>query len=885
MQRPASVCLGIHVGDQRYRTHVPADPESFDHAIGMIASQLQCSPHQVNLYKGNVPFSVEVWITACRNQDLHFCLTDKPAQTAAINNFVKCAQVIAATTPWPRECKYDAAWQGDRYGLCRTCGSHESWQLAIAAICTHACNQAVKITTSSQQCDGPPSTTHTPIRATLVFDRSVACEVELPNEQCVSMIVQQIQLMCPGVIGVQIRKQHESQDEHSSRVTVDIRGGLRGGGKFQQGQQPGPSAAPVLRAKGKLASVLIGRGATSKDTLQLVDSLEQHVSRQDLLEVANIDGDDEALKAIGKIAADLPLSIRQLMPGSEAAAKKIQQGFRKISKKQATSDLAARSKRANIVRDLSQFRFDDNLFEDVEGNPLPLYPSLELKKQGVSLCTAEEILPFIARSGLLSSDHCTVLTTSNVPVQAPIESEKWTIPACDQDGQPVLIAAFAIHLGEKHAKLKTMKNATVHVTPSQIVVLKAHSDTMSATQWSQAIHKPGNFLLTNFGDQLDKKITDLWGRLYTLQGRKCSPETADCVQITIRISQDKVSQCLQRSGLQTPPVFANLKIQPGEAQDHAIVWAGKAIQHALGTATTAPWNTKHHGLVRAGGGYGIRVRVGDYEALYADVHPDAPPTPYIRTDNRFTIDGLPEGINASQIGSWAHDIGWKCKALRKITAKKWIVGSPEANPPLCHVAFNGVPVVIQPANDPKVRGMTQATVVAGSRKWISAQSSTDHKNDAVDILQQADPWASALRNQGTTTSASTRVHTGTGPTSQTLQAQDQKIEKIENQLAAAMQQLQAVQTEMQQEKDRNQNNHTEIKTQLDQNSAASITLAGEITKLQQQTREAITQSHQNFDVTLKNALEAQNSQLMANFQAMLQSKEPHEPQHKTPRTS
>lgn len=164
-------------------------------------------------------------------------------------------------------------------------------------------------------------------------------------------------------------------------------------------------------------------------------------------------------------------------------------------------------------------------------------------------------------------------------------------------------------------------------------------------------------------------------------------------------------------------------------ETHRIIWVSKTLgdaQAALGKLDT------HAGIVyKRPSSYGVRVSVSTFEEHWQVLKGEASLPSMVKSQYKYTVDGLPGGISNLQLEQWSETLSWPIRVLRRLNDHKFLVGS-EQEKPASDLSLNGQQLLILPHQD-QVRPANQ--VIVG--KLVTAETDTDG------WAHGTDPWKGA----------------------------------------------------------------------------------------------------------------------------------------------
>lgn len=140
---------------------------------------------------------------------------------------------------------------------------------------------------------------------------------------------------------------------------------------------------------------------------------------------------------------------------------------------------------------------------------------------------------------------------------------------------------------------------------------------------------------------------------------------------------------------------------------------------------------------------------------------------------------------------WGEQAKWNCHPLKSLGPRTWLVVSP--TPPPDHIMmFNATPLIVKEIQKPNQKH--SAGVIAGP---LSKPTSNTNTEQQMPFMQEPpDAWAAYRQKHqmappSSAPSTSAASSTATGPTTQHLQFQDNKIQHLEQEFGQLKQEVQA----------------------------------------------------------------------------------------------
>lgn len=408
--------------------------------------------------------------------------------------------------------------------------------------------------------------------------------------------------------------------------------------------------------------------------------------------------------------------------------------------------------------------------------------------------------------------------------------EDVTFPCLTEQGDMLLVNGQLIQLGKKHVKAQQGSPAQITEEPAKLVAITMHKEDWEPDQWRQITMQPAAFIRQQLAQESkDKAVLSIWGRSLRNHKAPSNPAQATSVQCHASIDASHFAAVLACSGFNF--MFCLPKLPNGRVCDaYRLIWLED--DHATVTCKAAQ-TVGCLGLVRGRSGrtLGLRYLKDDFPKAWALLKPSEPLPTFQSGEHVYKLEGLPFGCPQLAIKQWLASISWSALPFRALGGTTWLIKTNDAPPPGVHL-YNTAPVLIK-FLPPRVKN--QERIVTGT---LPKQLTTDPWTTS------ADPWMSYRNTQTAPVAASSAARALPGPTESRLAAQDEK--------------LAALQAEMTQLTNAQQQTATHLK-QLDTNQ-----------KHQQQHFTAeMHKLHTEVDVALKKTMKEHSVQMDSRFDELL----------------
>ena len=438
---------------------------------------------------------------------------------------------------------------------------------------------------------------------------------------------------------------------------------------------------------------------------------------------------------------------------------------------------AKKKKLGTAQIDVGDYRIDDGFFFNQDDTQAVQIQELHAQKTGVVLSTYEEAKTWLVAGEVISSDELGLLVLGPKPTQCQMPSQTVVVPCHTSRGQAVLLSAQLYQFGSKSLKVKQGDpKDQIKNEQAQLMAITFYKSDWSMEEWQKILHETPKFLKAHLqADQLGNSIQSSWGRSLRDNRAPATPIQAQTVQIHAMVVADKVDEVLKKSGFNR--LYCTPKLPSGKlSEDFKVIWSN-GDKTALEVLSAKVPNC--FGLVKSRTNMGLRVRNADFAAAWALVNPNTPVPTRDAGELLYKIAGLPFGCSLPMMEAWLTNVGWNARPLKAIGAQAWLVRAVD-RPPAGHLLFNSSPVLLTflPPKQELAR-----PIVAGPPPRPKMQTTRPRPGVTAE-WPQGDPWQNwqGSSSSQSATSAAPVVRQAEGPTTVRLQAQDAKIEALQQQV-------------------------------------------------------------------------------------------------------
>ena len=539
-----------------------------------------------------------------------------------------------------------------------------------------------------------------------------------------------------------------------SYVKLDLVLSIQGGG-------PSKSQQRTLH-QNVIAGLFLKQGYDLDWTTQAVSTLVEKCGLAKLQVVAASPVGATKIQALDKLyheagivkPAISPPTTKKQFPGAPWNAKKKKLGVGQI--------------------DVSDYRIDDGFFFHQDDTPAQQLHELHAQKNGIVLAAYDDAKSWLLAGEIISSDELGLLVLGPKPLNCQMPSQAVVIPCHTSRGQAVLLSAQLFQFGAKAIKVKQSDpKDQIKNEQAQLMAITFYKADWTLEDWQKILHETPKFLRAVMqSEQLDGSVQSSWGRSYRDNRTPASPIQAQTVQLHCMVVADRVDDVLKKSGFNR--LFFTPKMPSGKlSEDYKVIWTScdKTAMEVLSAKVPSCL-----GLVRSRTNLGLRVKTTDFAASWAIVNPTLPVPTRDVGDLMYKVAGLPFGCSLPMMEAWLTNLKWDAKPLKAIGAQAWLVRAVE-KPPDGHLLFNSSPVLLSFL--PPKPELTRP-ILAGPPPRPKPQG---YKGPAASSeWPQGDPWQNwhGTSGNGPTQAAASRQ--ADGPTTVRLQAQDAKIEALQQQM-------------------------------------------------------------------------------------------------------
>eukprot|EP00438_Fugacium_kawagutii_P033765 Skav215081 [mRNA] locus=scaffold2575:213565:215697:+ [translate_table: standard] len=480
--------------------------------------------------------------------------------------------------------------------------------------------------------------------------------------------------------------------------------------------------ATATRAMGKLAAILIGKGISSEESIRIAKAITETSVNQAKQIVQQKEA--KAYMQICEFCTKHEIHFEALH--SNQAAKKLQQFFR--------SKYGHANSRTNRgVLDLSKVTFDPRSFMVQNGEYQAVLPTWTPASRGISIASHSDIQKYLEKGEHLSTESNTALIAEAVQGNGKVKAERISVQVTDQKQNRAIVSVTLVHFGPRPIVKVPAENAEVDTQDTCTVAIQVHKHLVDTETWNSMYAGPVKVVLKALQSSRDEQpILNVWSRRWSNGNAQVDCKLANEFSFLILIPADQTNEWLQKSGTLSFPCFLSIRRGAQSSTDvepHRIIWLSKSLgdtQAQLGKIDS------HAGVVfKKPTSFGVRVATSTFEDCWTLLKGDVSMPSLVKSEYKYTVDGLPSGLSNVQIEAWGDAIKWPLRVLRRISDNKVLVGS-EAVKPTKEVCLNSQPLLILDHRD---QSKPSQSILVGR---LETDTTT-----ATGWTQATDPWNGA----------------------------------------------------------------------------------------------------------------------------------------------
>eukprot|EP00435_Cladocopium_sp_Y103_P072326 s1543_g39.t3 len=427
----------------------------------------------------------------------------------------------------------------------------------------------------------------------------------------------------------------------------------------------------------------------------------------------------------------------------------------------------AKKKKVQQMPNPDNYRVVEGVLVNEDGSSTAHLPVFGGQLSGYHFCTAQTALPWLRTGEILSKDELCLLMFGELPFATKLAHQAITVPCVDELGRSVLAACTLIQCGDRKVSVKAGDGHKINADGTVLVAVTWWKHDWKDL-WSEICSNPYRFFRRSPG--VDALLVSVWGKSFRNGRQATSPQDATSIQVHCLLKEDGFPAFLKLSGYNL--MWLTPKTTDGRPHDAwKLLWLPPQtdIQAATAIATKLADTS---GLACQRNRFAIRVPKGAYADAWKQLFPTEPVPADIPTTRIYKVESLPLGVTSKMIQEWADHNSWKCKPLRPLGPKAWMLGSGD-EPPAGPSHFNGSPLLIRELKN-KHQHATNP-IIAGPRPSNNRGRVSSQEVQAATL--QTDPWAAWT---GPKPAVQASLPASLGPNEQQFAKQADRLNKLED---------------------------------------------------------------------------------------------------------
>ena len=418
---------------------------------------------------------------------------------------------------------------------------------------------------------------------------------------------------------------------------------------------------------------------------------------------------------------------------------------------------------AKTTLDPGRLRIDHGLLQSETGHSLSQLnlPQIASHASGVVLTTMAMAAPYLQAGKVLSSGALAFFVVDSVQVINGFPSAVERLPlVCAENSEPLLVDGLLIQLGALKVQ-RSVSGVGCEVSAIATCVIKAmvFRDMVSGS-WEQVVAHPLQYIINRLGPlqmcddaecsgceawhrteqcPVDSPLVEVWGRQWmTNSFAYCSPDEADMFAVHIRLPESLQVAVQEFSG--DAGVFVEPKSVCGRKPSSVfqVIWTPRAdMKQLIIQRQTLP---EVCGIARLGTKFGLRCKVEFAASLSAKIRPEQVFLP--QGDKlTFLVGPMTYGTLRSSLTKAMSEFGWTVRPLQPVSTRSSVPGlmfrvQAISEPPKKVMRMSHGDVVVTRETEMTQSGPAQPGVIA-AQATVSKVST----EAMIDELQVNDPWA------------------------------------------------------------------------------------------------------------------------------------------------
>ena len=555
--------------------------------------------------------------------------------------------------------------------------------------------------------------------------------------------------------------------------------GLLGGGKDDI----------MRKASAKLGELLIHKGLPINAVAPKVQKIIEKIGLSQVHQALQNQNEIHAWRKIEQLAHVADFVIFNDKEKKGLSATLIQRAIKKKNK--------GNSEVSKIAVD--QFTLPLGIFVNEDQSETPVLPIDKLRagSHGVILATEEKVLPWLQSGAKSSADELGVVVLGNPTTNVPEVYQPTSIcfAAVNHDGKECILRGTLMQLGGKKVGLNQHFKVEGENAAMTTCSLTAFASDFDQESFASLISSPAKFMLSQLpSDTIRNAISSVWGRSFMRDGKKVPNLEAESVQVHISIKSDKIPDLLKCSGT------CNIYITPKTASGlfdpkYHLIWTDLS---KIAIEQKANEIQNHLGYIKGRKGFALRFLTADAPDGFKSLFPAKTFEPPVAVNALYKLQPVPYGILPDVLIEACKAIKWNIKPIKR-SGNSWLVGADKQSPNK-FLIIDGTTILVKEVE--KTNSGRTPICLAGPRPRMIP------KDKGPDPLAVNDPWASFKPSIGSSSQHSPPVQSNgmtiapiqnqgatRGPVEERFKSQESRIQRLEQKLDDAVQQVHAQQEE------------------------------------------------------------------------------------------
>eukprot|EP00438_Fugacium_kawagutii_P031367 Skav216013 [mRNA] locus=scaffold833:322754:339518:+ [translate_table: standard] len=621
---------------------------------------------------------------------------------------------------------------------------------------------------------------------------------------------------------------------------------LKGGGGFQP--------ADIGTAKQAVATALVTAGAPLKEIDMFTEQLMLVAGPTSMVDCCKPASITAKINNIRRLSNKLQVKMPEISQQASKIQNKMKDKMKQDLQRFSTQELPR------------HIHIEEGFLLNDDGTPCQQLSSVQPNASGVVVMSWEEAQPWLQPLQKLSTDELGIIVLGGCHCSDQTACVHLTIPAYSAPDNPMVVKGTLHQLGGKNISVSNQHDTQVPVSQATVVAVTAFRDEVGENGWHELMSAPIKYCMTHMQTGDEKSIqlpSPPWGRSFQKDKTKVDACKAHSFQFHCRVPTGDVKKVLRASGF--AGIYTTVKNDLKQiSQDYQVIWMQLSTVEMQKLTVV---HVEHRGLVRstkaAASGRGIRFERAHFSAAWGRLKPNEVEPTHIASKHMFKLSPTPVGATGAELTQFFTTAKMKAKPIRALNATTWLCAS-ESKISDNFLTWNGNKLLVKCIEG---RKQDDEVIIAGRAPRQAKKSQEDPSKDQLPMLA-TDPWASwnPSRASGANGGAiQTPQPAGPprkidAPLETRLKAQDEAMELVKQQseekIAKLENEMALLQTQV-------QKTNEVIVTHQKQNQ-------GEFATLRAETATQFTQMQNSFNASLKSSLQSHERHVNGQFEELKQ---------------